>query len=94
MTVGEIRQHRYLFLLGGEIFCYCFHNCLFSFFSCSFILGNDFISMDQTIPFYGSNSSVVFFFILVRARDGARTEHERVGHNVTLDDSDRLLLEI
>ncbi len=23
--------------------------------------GNDFISMDQTIPFYGSNSSVVFF---------------------------------
>jgi hypothetical protein len=51
---------QYLFLLGGEIFCCYFHNHLFFFPPFYFLLGNDFISMDQTIPFYGSNSSVVF----------------------------------
>ncbi len=52
---------QYFFLLGGEIFCCCFHNRFFSFSPFSFLFGNDFISMDQIIPFYGSNSSVVSF---------------------------------
>ncbi len=50
---------QYLFLLGGKIFCCCFHNRFFPPFS--FLFGNNFINMDQTIPFYGSNSNVVFF---------------------------------
>ncbi len=48
------------FFFGWRNFCCCFHNCFF-FPPFSFLFGNDFISMDQTIPFYGSNFSVVFF---------------------------------
>jgi hypothetical protein len=61
LTGGKNKQHWYLFLLGGEIFCCCFHNRLFFFPPFSFLFENDFISMDQTIPFYRSNSSVIFF---------------------------------
>ncbi len=44
-----------------KYFAIVFITVFFFFSPFSFLFGNDIITMDQTIPFYGSNASVVFF---------------------------------
>ncbi len=64
LTVGENKQHRYLFLLGGKIFCCCFRNCFF-FFSFFFFLGTILLVWTKQFHFMGPIPVLFFFFIFL-----------------------------